>query len=254
MTFCFGSRKVPRETLGEENIPVFVEMVQKEFPGVWNALQFMERLWQPQVTSHRWTMPDGFEVIQWNQGLEETVVTLFGQQVAVCRQVPVRLKRGISLLANITHSVDGLICREMIKRAQFDPVQANLKLRGYWAEAGHPNIDPLVALWRRTGFLSVDLVNALDQSTFDRLSPSERLEVILMLEHLQDKESFYLIPIHDSFSCEVQHCNDMCKMYRYIMQQVWDSDILASIASDITGQPVRISKQPATLDGVHMIC
>ena len=34
MTSQFGSRKVPRERLGEQNLPTFYEMYQREFPGV----------------------------------------------------------------------------------------------------------------------------------------------------------------------------------------------------------------------------
>lgn len=100
----FGSRKVPREALGEQNLPAFYEMYQREFPGVWGVLNYIQGLWQSEVHSHRWTMPDGFEVIQWNNGLQEEEVTLFGQQVKVRKQVHTQERRGISLAANVTHA------------------------------------------------------------------------------------------------------------------------------------------------------
>lgn len=46
----------------------------------------------------------------------------------------------------------------------------------------------------------------------------------------------------------------MCDMYRYLMQQLWDSELLESIAEDITGKRETNKKYPAILDGVHMIC
>ena len=104
MTSQFGSRKVPREALGEQNLPAFYEMYQREFPGVWGVLNYIQGLWQSEVHSHRWTMPDGFEVIQWNNGLQEETVTLFGQDVTVRKQVHTQERRGIALAANVTHA------------------------------------------------------------------------------------------------------------------------------------------------------
>jgi hypothetical protein len=43
-------------------------------------------------------------------------------------------------------------------------------------------------------------------------------------------------------------------MYRYLMQQLWDSSLLESIAEDITGKREQNRKYPAMLDGVHMVC
>lgn len=256
MTAGFGSRKVPREALGEHNLPAFYQMYQTEFPGVWNVLRYLENLWQPHVKSHRWVMPDGFEVIQWNEGLQEGTVKLFGQDVKVLKQVHVKEKRGISLMANVTHATDGFICREMVKRAQFDPQEAQDTIDLGWpSDLQHPDLGGLLALYRKTQFLSVDLVRAMNSETFqEQLSEAEQLEIWLLMEHLANKPAFYLVPVHDSFSCEAQYCNAMCAMYRYLMQQLWDSELLDSIAEDITGKRERHTKYPAILDGVHMIC
>lgn len=256
MTAGFGSRKVPRETLGEHNLPAFYQMYQTEFPGVWNVLRYLENLWQPDVKSHRWVMPDGFEVIQWNDGLKEETVTLFNKEVTVLKQVHTTEKRGISLMANVTHATDGFICREMVKRAQFDPYEAQETIQyGFPSDEPHENIQALVGLYRKTGFLSVDLITHMDSKTYQEdLNEAEQLEIQLLLEHLDQKAQFYLVPVHDSFSCEARYCNDMCDMYRYLMQQLWDSTLLDSIAEDITGKRERHTKHPAILDGVHMIC
>ena len=256
MTSQFGSRKVPREALGEENLPAFYDMYQREFPGVWAVLNYIQSLWQSEVHSHRWTMPDGFQVIQWNNGLQEETVSLFGQEVTVLKQVHVKQRRGISLAANITHSTDGFICREMVKRAQFDPKEAQEILDyGFPSEPAHVNLIPLLLLYRKTGFLSVDLITHMNSEVFqEQLQEYEQLEIHMLLEHLAGKQQFYLVPVHDSFSCEAQYCNSMCEMYRYLMQQLWDSTLLESIAEDITGKWEENRKYPAILDGVHMIC
>lgn len=255
MTYQFGSKAVPREMLGDANLPAFYDAFQREFPGVWNVLRYMENLWQADRTSHRWTMPDGFEVIQWNEGVEDETVTLFGREVTVKKQVKVTKRRGISLMANITHSCDALICREMVKRAQASPEVAEHLLELGFPEHGQ-NGDPakLLRLYRKTGFLSVDLLMALDCYTYQSLAPAEKFEVTCLLEHLAGKDAFNLVPVHDSFSCEASYCNDMCDMYRYLMQQLWDSTLLESIAEDITGKREEHRKYPDVLDGVHMIC
>lgn len=256
MTSQFGSRKVPRETLGEANLPAFYDMYQREFPGVWGVLNYIQDLWQSDVHSHRWVMPDGFQVIQWNVGLEEHTVSLFGQDVVVRKQVHTQERRGIALAANITHSTDGFICREMVKRAQFDPQEAQDSLEfGFPSDEKHADMDYLLFLYRKTQFLSVDVIRCMNSQTFmEDLSETEKLEILLLLEHLAGKQQFDMVPIHDSFSCEARYCNDMCDMYRYLMQQLWDSSLLESIAHDITGKRESNKKYPATLDGVHMIC
>lgn len=256
MTSQFGSKKVPREALGEHNLPAFYEMYHREFPGVWGVLQYIQGLWQENVHSHRWVMPDGFEVIQWNTGIEEQTVTLFGHQTVVRKQVHVQQRRGIALAANVTHSTDGFLCREMVKRAQFDPQEAQDTLDfGFVDEEKHGGLDYLLYLYRKTQFLSVDLLSVMNAQTFiNDLSEVERLEIAMLLEQLSNKEAFNLVPIHDSFSCEVRYCNSMCDMYRHLMQQLWDSNLLESIAEDITGKRETIRKYPSILDGIHMIC
>ena len=110
-------------------------------------------------------------------------------------------------------------------------------------------------LYRKTQFLSVDLIRAMNSQTFcEDLSEAEKLEILMLLEHLATKQQFDMVPIHDSFSCEADYCNDLCTMYRYLMQQLWDSTLLESIAEDITGKRENNKKYPAILDGVHMIC
>ena len=256
MTSQFGSRKVPRDTLGEENLPAFYEMYQREFPGVWGVLNYIQGLWQSEVHSHRWTMPDGFEVVQWNTGLQEELVILFNQQVKVLKQVHVSQRRGVALAANITHATDGFICREMVKRAQYDPQTAQDTIELGWpAEEKHGDLDALVALYRKTQFLSVDLIDKMNSQVFQEdLSEAEQLEIMLLVQHLANKEQFALVPVHDSFSCEARYCNDMCEMYQYLMQQLWESVLLESIAEDITGKREQNRKYPAVLDGVHMLC
>lgn len=256
MTSQFGSRKVPREMLGEDNLPAFYEMYQREFPGVWGVLQYIQGLWQSDVHSHRWTMPDGFEVIQLNTGIEEQTVTLFGQEMVVRKQVRTQERRGIALAANITHATDGFICREMVKRAQFDPKEAQDTIDfGFPSDEEHANLGALVALYRKTQFLSVDLIACMNAQTFcEELSELERLEIDMLLTHLAEKEQFNMVPVHDSFSCEARYCNDLCVMYRYLMQQLWDSALLESVAEDILGTRTKHTKYPAILNGVHMIC
>ena len=253
MTALYGSTKVPRENLGEENLPAFYRMLQTEFTGAWNVFLHIQTLWRPDVPSHRWTMPDGFEVIQWNEMMQEISITLWGAKTTVKKKVKCLKTSGLNLAANITHSLDGLVCREMVKRAQVNPDVAR-ELMGSFPEGKSVDCDLLVRLYRKTNFLSVDLIHNMDRETFSNLELAEKLEIICLLEHLANKDQFDLTPVHDQFFSKAMHCNDMVKMYRYIMQQVWDSSILDSIVEDITGKYEPSVKYPQNLDGMYMIC
>ena len=248
----YGSQAVPRDNLGKENLPAFYKMLQEEFTGVWNVFLTIQDQWRSDVISHRWAMPDGFEVIQWNTVMKEETVELWGAKTIIRKKTKATQRKGLSLAANVTHSVDALICREMVKRAQFDPAKAEGLLGGLPRER-HVDVDGLVYLYHKTGFLSVDLINALDQETYDSLDLVHKVEIVNLLEHLANKERFFLYPVHDSFSAEARYCNHMVEMYRYLMQQLWDSTLLESIFEDISGVRPEHVKHEGVLDGVHMI-
>lgn len=253
MTAQFGSRAVPRDNLGQENLPKFYEMYARLFPGVWSAMNYFPTLWNPSAVNHKWTMPDGFEVVCWNYGMAEETVTFMGQTHVVEKQVPVTKRRSNSLSANIVHSTDALVCREMVKRAQYDPVRAK-----YLLEHGFPDADTgcedLVELFKSTGFATVALVGQLNQAQFKALSHELRSKVLVLLGQLAGKErAFPLLPIHDSFGARARDCSEVVRMYRFLMQQLWDSTLVEHIAHQLTGKRPRFQKTPVCLNGKHLL-
>lgn len=82
-------------------------------------MNIMLNAWRPNVNSHQWVMPDRHhvkcnvtEVKSHNIPMGDSGLT-FGYRA----EVSVVKRKGISLPANIVHSIDAYIAREMVRRA-----------------------------------------------------------------------------------------------------------------------------------------
>lgn len=122
MTVFYGSKAQPELIFGEgtPELQAFYESLHKEFPGAVEALADIQASWQPDAEYHCWRMPDGHlayvPVRVQNKSIIETD-TLDGLKFTYSYEAVQATESGISLAANIIHSVDGYVCREMIRRA-----------------------------------------------------------------------------------------------------------------------------------------
>lgn len=93
---------------------------------------------------------------------------------------------------------DGFICREMVKRAQYSPQEASDTIEfGFPSDEEHGDLDVLVALYRKTQFLSIDLIVAMNSQVYQEdMNEAEQLEIQMLLEHLANKQQFDLVPVH----------------------------------------------------------
>ena len=138
---------------------------------------------------------------------------------------------------------DALVCRELVKRCNFD--------HGLIGQR-KDNWKMLLDLYRKTRFLTVDLVYALPTKEVKNLDMMERLDYEMLI-HNMPMWKFHMIPVHDSFAVLAKNCDELCKQYRYAMQQLWDSTVLEHIAECITGKREESRKYEALINGVHAI-
>jgi len=120
MTFFYGSQAVPKRVFGDKTDQFFNAMKQA-LPGPYELMSLFQSFWDPGTSNYQWAMPDGHVVhipvtIKEDKGLEidEANHMRFTYRAEV---VKAQLQ-GRSLAANIVHSVDGWICREMSKKAE----------------------------------------------------------------------------------------------------------------------------------------
>jgi hypothetical protein len=120
MTFFYQSEAVPKAAFEGEQLTAFYQAIQGRMPGASEFLDLVKPLWNPKATHYQWTMPDGFvvriPVLQAQTKVLE-IDELNHFKMAYRTTVVAPVPKGRSLAANIVHSVDGYVCREMVRRA-----------------------------------------------------------------------------------------------------------------------------------------
>jgi DNA-directed RNA polymerase len=122
MTFFYGSAAVPKQVFGTgTKLRAFHTTLTERLPGATQLMHLFQSSWDAHAEQHVWTMPDGHVVCV-------PVTHTVEKEIEIDEQDHMRFmyrtseigpqSRGRSLAANITHSVDGWVVREMVKAAK----------------------------------------------------------------------------------------------------------------------------------------
>ena len=125
MTSFYGSTQQPINVFGNQTpeLSAFYTALEVELPGAWETMQIIQSCWDPMALEYKWTLPDGFTVVAkvMNAVDKKVEIQEYGKSTFTHRAIlNIPKKRGKSLAANIIHSVDGYVCREMIRRCDFN--------------------------------------------------------------------------------------------------------------------------------------
>ncbi len=125
MTHYYNSKVVPEEAFNEKQLEVFYETLDSAFEGAEALMETVNEFWNYNADVHTWTLPDGHvakvpvvEMADTRVEVDELNHRTFTYRYA--KQQP--SKNYKSLIANVVHSVDGYIAREMVRRSTFELV------------------------------------------------------------------------------------------------------------------------------------
>ena len=165
-------------------------------------------------------------------------------------------KSGLANAANVVHSIDALVLREMHRRCNYD------------SEAIHPvriliveeqdrrrheeceeetmlhgsKIDYYVGHWARSGFASSAILPHIDPLSI-RMVPSDLLDDLsILIETMVIHNPFPIITVHDEFKAHPNNINHMRQHYINILAELADSVIVSDILSQIHGTPGTFNK------------
>lgn len=183
MTFFYGSMAVPKQIFGEgDGLTAFFGALKERLPGPFELMQLFQSFWDPTATKYTWAMPDGHVVhipvtVKEERGLEidEAKHLRFQYRAEIVAPKP----KGMSLAANIVHSVDGWMARQMVIRAK--------------------------------------------------------------------EQGFMLAPIHDCFYSHPNYMNQVRQLYRDVLSEVADMNLVSAILSQIAGRTVAYSPNGPSL-------
>lgn len=247
MTSFYGSTAQPRNVFGDgELLALFYETMEAQAPGAWEINKTMLAIWDPTALEYQWVLPDNFHVKIKVMGRVKETVHFLNEPFDVEYHTNMPIKGGRSLGANMVHSIDGMVVREMQRRCNYDPKKIQELNR--MLEAGvrgrntHRPQDRLVmTLWERyqeSGFLSARILQYLDM---ENLGLVNHVEIHNLINSLP-KKPFEVISIHDCFRCLPNYGNDLRRQYNNLLAEIAESKLLGFIVSQMLGRVIQTNK------------
>jgi len=223
MTAFYGSTATPREVLKEQDcINEFNQVLESHCHGPWLVRNLCLEAWNPNTEAHEWVLPDGFHSS--NPVMNSEYRTFHwsrfnlsrGFDVPVCKPT----KSGKSLAANVVHSLDALVLREVLRRnfytSRFPEQQS------YMGNVPEDLLERLNGYWEETGFCSARVLSYLHQYGFralERCSAGYQQAVYELLRTLPE-ESIRVLTIHDCFGVKYRYGNQLRKTYNQVMSEL----------------------------------
>lgn len=246
MTVLYGSEAVPKQLFGEGALlDLFETTAEREMPAVWALNKAFLRMWNPTASMYEWVLPDNFHVKTKVMGTVTNRCTFMGATVDVVSKVNEPQDQGRSIGANVTHSCDGYIVREMVRRCSYDPTTvANVKTaihagRGYGSNRSKDrSLKRLSELFKASGILSARCFDYIDRENIDIIGKDK---VQALIDTLPIKP-FSLLCNHDCFRVHPNNAEAMRLQYNRQLAELNDSVMLNFISSQLLGFEVKVDK------------
>lgn len=137
----YGSTEQPKQLFGEgtPELKTFYQFLEEELTGAYEAMSDIAGCWNTEALEHSWVLPDNHhvhvKVMEYDEKRIE-VDELDHATFTYRYKVNQPSTYGRSLAANVVHSVDGYIVREMIRRASAAGFTVLTIHDSFWC---HPN-------------------------------------------------------------------------------------------------------------------
>ena len=144
MTTFYGSKKQPKDLFGDKSpeLHAFIETLNEELTGAMECMEDMQGCWQPEALEHQWTLPDGHVAcVKVEQPVDRKIeIDEYNHATFTFRSYEnIPAPKGLSLAANIIHSIDGYIVREMVRKADKQGFYMLHIHDSFWASPNHMN-------------------------------------------------------------------------------------------------------------------
>lgn len=256
MTSAYGSKAKPLEIFGEALIDQYYDACHIKAPGAFQLLDVLISAWNPYTLNHTWELPDGhvshvkvMETVETEIEIDELNHHKFSTKFKVNKGS----KRGVSLAANVTHSIDSYVLRSVIRRTNYnvkrvtralDLLTKEMKLR---KRSALPKTDKL---WMEQRELRFNLTNIVDASTLDAinkhsigyLSKAHMLRLKALAETMLKHKPFETLTVHDAFKCHMNNCNQLRFWYKELLAELSESELLSDILTQISGKEFKYKK------------
>jgi len=120
MCFFYGSTKRAKEIFNTQQLFYFLEALKTFLPGAYEVMADIQSLISPYRDNYEWVLPDGYTATcDVHMTVTETM-SLFGEDVEYRYKIKSEKRGDKSLAANVIHSIDAYVLRQLILKCDFD--------------------------------------------------------------------------------------------------------------------------------------
>ncbi len=236
MTFMYGSDMQPKITFGEgTELDKFYKAAKIVAPEAFDLRSIFINLFQPMALDHTWEMPDKGVVHKrvWTKKEYKVQEPLLGSSFTFHTSVNEGAEKGLCLAADITHSIDAYLLRELGRRCNFDMNQL-VECKDLILALRSPG-----KVTDRSKMMSLVEVEYLTVETIEEYSDNQLAQLLEQIDTSLKFGSFEIVTIHDEFKCHANHMNKLRKHYNTILWEMYNSELLNDIVHQISGQYVQ---------------
>lgn len=260
MKCMYGSRKAPKEIFGEDTpeLSAFYKAATTVAPGAWDLLQVLLASWNSYALQHAWKLPDGYDAVvkvmvdkSDRIEVDELGHSTFTYEYSVNEGT----NKGLSNAANLVHSVDAYVLRNIHRRCNYDREMVETVSDILWGE-----------LFMRQSELSIEDTPASSQMAYyiEQYNRSTVADPVIFSHitvdsvklishtHLQtlfgitasmlEYYPFEVVTIHDEFRCHANNMNHLRQQYINILAELAESDLLSDLLSQLYGTNYPVHK------------
>lgn len=263
MTSYYGSKATPKQIFGEDTpeLAAFYQAARTVAPGAWDLLQTLLASWQPYALEHSWKMPDGFDVRIKVMSKKETrieVDELGGASFTYEYYENQGQKKGLSNVANMTHSMDAWVLRSMHRRCNYDREVAERAARLIEIELirRSMSIDPdgwipaqpvgkakyYIEQYERSTLADIVILPWINEDSVTCMSTAHLHALAGILTGMLQYKPFPLVTVHDEFKAHANNMNWVRWQYREIMAEIAESDVLSDLLTQVFKTPCTYDK------------
>ncbi|UYF10837.1 DNA-directed RNA polymerase 2 [Vibrio phage 12VC501] len=236
MTHFYFSKEQPKKVFGDNTVELiaFYKAVEQMAPGANALMHDIYGAMRKDATEYKWTLPDGhtaftrvFVEKDFKVELEE-LKNRSGNSSTFTHRMHVNApnERDVALVANVVHSVDGFLVREMQGRMNHNKKQL-LKVLDVTAGCKVTNRDEMVSIYE-----SEHLLNGKTQYTDNTLGLLREV-----IESVIENPIAPMTSVHDQFNTVAPFCNQMRQYYIDICAQMAESNMIQSILRELYFNP-----------------
>ena len=265
MCFLYGSIAEPERVFdgNTEIIEIFWKAVSIEASGAYELQQLLINNWNPKATYHHWMLPDAFEVHIPVIVEKEFTHTIIDEDdsfdITFKLKAEGTKKRSVSNCANMVHSIDSMLVREMTRRCMFDVEHAQ-EVLWYLVNTKEELYEPLdeeylntlgqlgvlIYAYENSKFCSVRIIDEIkSQADTYKLSKEHRKTLIDILTKMLHHGYIEMVAIHDCFTSLPNQMNYIRYWYKEMCANIIESNMLSFLYNQLTVDTIEDNKTMA---------